>query len=286
MRKILHISLLSVICLIILSCDEGLDYNNYNYQSKLVVDGWIENDSYPTVILTKSAAYFSTVDSVSLRKLVATHAKVTISDGEREEILTLKKNSGYYPPYIYEGNELKGKVGNTYWLKVEIEGKTYEASTSIPASVKIDTLWWEPTLENDSLGLIKGRFTDDKDMENYYRVFTKISGVQERFVPVYLSAIGDRFFNGETFTFSLLRGPESLSDLNEEVYYLKGDTVDVKVSSIDRAHFDFWRTLERELYTVGNPFSSSGNEVLSNISNGALGVWGGYNPSVYTVMCK
>jgi len=286
MRNPFAIATILLTGLLTASCYEGLDFDEYAYQSKLVVDGWIENGDYPTVVLTRSAAYFSTIDSVALRKLAVTRAKVTVSDGETEEILTLKKNEGYYPPYIYQGNELTGKANRTYWLKVELEGKVYEATTTIPPPVQVDAVWWEPAPENDSLGIVKVRFTDDKDMENYYRVFTKKVGENSRFIPVYLSAIGDRYFNGETFTFSVLRGPESLSDIHDDIYFRRGDAIEVKVAAIDCAHFDFWRTLERELYTVGNPFSSSGNEVLSNISGDALGVWGGYNSSVHGLIAE
>jgi hypothetical protein len=96
--------------------------------------------------------------------------------------------------------------------------------------------------------------------------------------------VGDQFFNGKSFTFSLLRGAESLSSVKDDTYFSPGDTVDIRFCSIDRGHFDFWRTLERELYVVGNPFASSGNEVMGNISNGALGVWGGYGAVYYRLM--
>jgi hypothetical protein len=63
----------------------------------------------------------------------------------------------------------------------------------------------------------------------------------------------------------------------EEGYSLfnKGDTVQLKLCTIDKATFDFWRTTEFNFASVGNPFSSP-TRVLSNLSNGALGYFGGY----------
>lgn len=268
------------------SCQDPLEIDIRNYENKLVADGWIEHNQYPVVVLTKSASYFSTIDSASLRNLVATRAKVTVSDGEKEEVLTLKKNTLFYPPYIYQGTEIKGEAGKKYFLTIEADGKKYEAVTSIPQSTQIDSLWFSIKAGDDSLRLLQGRFTDNGATEDYYRVFTMRKGKDSKFVPVYLSAIGDQFFNGQSFTFSLLRGSESLSDTKDDVYFRKGDTVMVKLCTIDRTHFDFWRTLERELYVTGNPFSSSGNEIKSNISGGALGVWGGYNPLIYQLIVK
>lgn len=268
------------------ACEDSLELDVQDYESSLVVEGWIEAGGFPVVVLTKSANYFSTIDSVALRQLVATRAKVTVSDGEQEEILTLKKNDLYFPPYLYQGTEIKGEAGKTYHLTIELAGKKYEATTSIPAAVALDSLWFQLTAGQDSLGLMYGRFSDHGDTEDYYRVFTRRKNKDSKFIPIYLSAIGDKYFNGQSFTFSLLRGAESLSDVKDDIYFRLGDTVQVKMCAMDRAHFDFWRTLERELYVTGNPFSSSGNEVISNISGKALGVWGGYNPSTYQLIIK
>lgn len=265
------------------SCDDSLDFELHNYQSQLVVDGQIENGGYPVVVLTRSASYFSTIDSAFLRNMVISRAKVTVSDGITEEVLTLRKNNNFYPPYIYEGTELKGEAGKTYSLQIEHDNKTYTSITTIPQPVLLDSLWFNLVPGKKSLGQIYGKFTDPEDTEDYYRVFTQRVEQDTKFIPVYLSAIGDRFFNGQTFTFSLLRGSESLSDAKDDVYFKKGDLVRVKISTMDRIHFDFWRTLERELYVTGNPFSSSGNEIKSNITGGALGIWGGYNSSVHEI---
>jgi hypothetical protein len=270
----------------LLSCEDELNLEPGQYAPKLVVDGWIDANEYPVVVLTRSAAYFSTIDSVILRSMVATRAKVSVSDGSRTEILTLKKNDQYYPPYIYQGTELRGEAGKTYQLTIETEGQTYTARTTIPPAVRFDSLWFALAPGKDSLGYVYGRFTDDATTENYYRVFTRRHKTDSKYVPVYLSAIGDQFFNGQTVTFSLLRGPETMSDTRDDMYFHLGDTVRVKFSAIDRAHFDFWRTLERELYVTGNPFASTGNQVYSNISGNALGNWGGYNSTVHQVIAR
>jgi len=286
MKKMAFPFIIFCLLLTIVSCEDSLDFSVENYQQSLVIEGWIEQDKYPVVVLTRSSAYFAKIDSNAIRDLVVTTAKVTVSDGIKSEILTLKKNDNFFPPYIYEGTELLGQEGKSYHLTVESQGRIYQASTHIPARPIIDSLWFSLEEGKDSLGYIYGRYQDNPNEENYYRTFTWRKDIDKKYIPVYLSATGDLYFNGKEFTFSLLRGSESFSEITDDIYFKVGDTVRVKFCSIDRAHFDFWRTIERELYTVGNPFSSSGNQVISNLGDGALGVWGGYGASYYQIVLR
>jgi hypothetical protein len=284
MKRLLYgILLLSALC----GCEPGTDLDTLDYTPKLVVDGSIENGGYARVVLSYSASYFDNIDSASIRKLLVTTAKVTVSNGQQEEILTLKRDNKFFPPYLYAGTSLKGEPGKTYHLKVELKGQTYTATTTIPPPAKFNDLWYELAPKKDSAGYIFGKLTDDPAVNNYYRVFTQRKDVDDRYIPVYLSAVGDQYFNGKTFTFSILRGPENFTDPQDDLYFQLGDTVRIKFCTMDKAHFDFWRTVERELYVVGNPFASSGNEILSNIEGkNVLGVWGGYGVTYYQIVAK
>ena len=284
--KFYHRAILWFMVIIGTACEKELDVALPPFTPKLVVDGWIEQNNYPTVILTRNAGYFDKVDSSSIRDLVVTTAKVSISDGEREEVLTLRRRDEYFPNFLYQGTDIRGEVGKTYQLTVESEGRVYTATTTIPAPVPLDSLWYEPLSPTDTLGYVRAGLTDPVGEENYYRLFTQRVGKDDAFVPAYLSAISDQYFSGESLSFSVLRGAENLSNITDDLYFRQGDTVRVKLCAIDRVHYDFWRTLERELYVTGNPFASSGNEVLSNIEGGALGVWGGYGAAYYVLQAQ
>jgi hypothetical protein len=272
---------------LLLACVPEPELDQTTYEPKLVIDGSIESGGFPRVVLSNSASYFMNIDSANIRDLIVSTAKVTVSDGVNEEILTLKRDDDFFPPYIYQGTSLKGEVGKTYSLTIEVKGKRYTASTTIPPPARFDKLWFELAPGKDSLGYVYGQITDDAAVANYYRVFTQRLNEDNRFIPVYLSAVGDQYFNGQQFTFTLLRGPENFTNVIDDLYFKRGDSVRVKLCSMDRAHFDFWRTVERELYVVGNPFSSSGNKIISNIDgDNALGVWGGYGVSYYAINIK
>ena len=270
---------------LLLGCSPEPDLSAIPSTPKLVIDGRIEDGAFPRVLLTTSMSYFDELDSASIRELVVTTAKVTVSTADQSEILTLQRDENQFPPFVYSGTAIKGVVGKTYTLTVSWRGETYSATTTIPPVAEIDRLWFETVPGFETKGYVYGQFTDDGNAQNYYRIFTQRVNKDNRFIPVYLSAIGDEYFNGKSFTFSLLRGPDNFSNIEDDLYFEKGDTVKVKFCTIDRAHFDFWRTVERELYMLGNPFSSSGNDVISNIDNGnALGVWGGYGVKHYIIV--
>ena len=268
------------------ACEQTVgDLDLPDYESKIVIDGWIEQGKYAEVTLTKSASYFSDIDSAALREALVSTAKVSISDGENSEVLTLFRNSDKFPPFYYRGTKMRGEVGKSYKLTVESRGETYEAVTSILPPPKLDSLWVEFEAENDTTANLWLSFKDEPVVENYYRIFTQRQGKDKKFEAVYLSAIGDKYFDGQLFSFNILRNTQGIPDSNEAQFSV-GDTVTVRFCSMDQTHFDFWRTLEREAISIGNPFSSSGNEILSNTGDNALGVWGGYGASYYRIVIK
>ncbi len=254
-------------------------------KKQLVVDGWIENGGYPMVILTYNSSFFSNLDSASFRSLVATRAKVTVSDDNESEILTLTFDTTYFPPFVYEGNILKGVEGKTYYLTVEDEIDTLHAITTIPNhSPTIDSLWMDYLNNIDTIGVLKCRFTDNPDEKNYYRTFTEI-GRSIHFVPTLFSCFSDEYFNGNTVTLSLNKGSDNQFSLMSNIYFSKGDSILLKFSAIDKASFTFWLAYEEAVLNSSSPFSSEHNQLVSNTDNG-LGIWCGYNSSYYGLIAK
>jgi hypothetical protein len=268
-------------------CERELSIELPQPESKIVVEGWIENGGYPNVILTRSAPYFSSIDSASLRDYVVTKAKVTVVSGDQSEVLTLKPNDAYFPPYVYFGSELKGEVQETYHLKVEFEDSENNvyASTSIPELTEPDSVWFELEPGSDSLGRIWIKLSDNPDENNYYRLLTRRKVKDKRYVASFKSAFSDKLFNGETIVQGFDRGLSDLLDFNQDNLFRLGDTINVKFCSLDKEHYEFWNTYQNEILLSANPFSASNARVRSNIRNG-LGIWGGYAASYYTIVAK
>jgi hypothetical protein len=274
--------IISGLLLTLVSCDKEPDLNIPEPDDKIVIDGWIENEQYARVLLTSNTPYFSDLDSASIRELVLTRAKVTLTDGVDSETLILRKDKNYFPPYIYEGNSIKGETGKSYTLTAEYGGKKAYATTSIAVSVPLDTLYSVKKDGSDSLRTMYIEFTDPGDEINYYRVLTMVKGKDSRYTSSTLMAISDRYFSGQKFGFRLMRGKSNILTAENERYFVKGDTVSMKFCTIDKEHYEFWNTYQDEIMNASNPFASSVSVIKSNVKGDGLGIWGGYGVSLYT----
>lgn len=281
MRSNQILVLLSLVCLWFPACRENEDAYN-EYSPKFVVEGWIENDDYPTVILTRNVPYFSELDSAELADVVLRFAKVTVSDGERSEILTARKDANYFPSYVYRGSDFKGRAGKTYTLKIEYGGAVLNAVTTIPQPVKLDSIWF--VAKSDTSAQLQIRFRDPED-KNYYKIYTQTSA-NKRFVPTLLSNHDDKFFNGQQYTLQVNRGPENNLTTKNKPYFKTGEEVLVKFSSIPKDGFEFWNSFQNEVLNSSNPLIGSTGKIASNIQGPALGVWCGYGSYIYKVTAR
>ncbi len=267
-----------------IGCENELNIDIPEHESYLVVEGWIDQEQGAKVLLSLSAPFFADIDSNNLREYAVTSAKVTLKSDNTEEILTLKPNSVYFPPYYYFGSEIKGETGKEYTIEINLKGESYTANTTIPQLNKPDSIWFE-VVESDTLGLIWIKISDNADEKNYYRTLTKIKGVDNKFIPTYTSVFSDNLFNGQTIDFSLSKGNTNILDIENNRFFTVGDTIILRFCSIDEEHYNFWKTLGTQVITSVNPFAVSNASVQSNIQTG-LGIWGGYAVWYDTIIAK
>ena len=273
--------MISIIAFI--SCNDELDLDIREPDALIVVDGWIEDGTQAKVFLTTNAPYFTTIDSSSLRDLVLSRAKVTLSDGDNSEVLILRKDVRYFPPVYYAGNTIIGETGKTYTLTAEFGRKSILSETTIPKSVMIDTAFFELEQGEDSIGFMNVSFTDPGEEKNYYRIFTRVLGEELKFISSFLMAINDQYFNGDQISFTLIRAPESFLSTEGSDSFVLGDTVLVKLCAMDKSSFEFWSSYQEEVINATNPFAASLKDVKTNIQGDGLGIWGGYGVSIDTV---
>lgn len=282
MKLIYFILFSAVIC----SCERAIEFTPQTQEPKLVVEGIIENEQYPTVYLTRSLDFFSTITREELSGSFVRNAEVTISDGVNTE--TLKEYeirvSGdtllyYYSIDTTNGRDgMRGLIGSTYYLTIKSDGKEYTSTTTIPYLRKtLDSLYYYPVYSSlDSAKVILyGRFNDPPGFGDYIRYFTNVnSGL---YLPGLNSVFDDQVVDGKKYNVQIERGVDRNREIDFEdySYFNKGDIISIKFCSIDKAVFDFWRTMEYSYASIGNPFSSP-TKVIGNISNGALGYFGGY----------
>lgn len=271
--------------LLLCSCEKGVEFKLDEVTPKLVVEATIENGQAPVVYLTKSQAYFSQIDLTALANSFVHNADVYVSDG----VLTHKLKEYTVPVapginfYYYSndpaspGTAFSGQLNKQYSLRIVSESKEYTATTTIPNTTRrIDSLFWKPAPAGNApekvAVMIKAY--DQPGFGDYVRYFTKRNS--EPFYPGLNSVYDDQVIDGSSFEVQVERGVDrNQSQPDGYSFFNKGDTVTVKICNIDKATFDFWRTMEFTYASVGNPFSSP-TKVMSNIKGGGLGYFGGY----------
>jgi len=282
----------------LLSCEKEITVDLPRPELKIVIEGAIEEGEYPWVFVSRNSAYFDVFefdisDQAILQKHLVLDATVIVSDGIITDTLELLLNPFVFPFFQYKGNTIKGEVNKSYSLTVIADGNVYTANTTIPQAVPIDSMKFKPETNQDTIGYVWIYLKDPDTVGNYYRVFTQIIGRDNTFTRPYPSVTDDKFFNGQKAEYSLYRGRDPLNDEFDDDnldkdgvprwFFRVGDEVIVKLTTIDAEHYRFWYSVEQQYISDGNPFASP-ISVKSNISNGALGVWGGYGVFKDTIL--
>ena len=252
---------------------------------ELVVEGWIEDNGFPVVILTKNINISNTYQSLdSLSSCIVRWAKVTVSDGEKSVVLTGRYTKGYTPPYIYTTSHFRGEAGKTYQLTVEYGDFHATATTTIPNTQKIDELTVERCAQSDTLYQISLRYNDDEAEQNYYQIFTRVGGRDVRqYLAAYLGTIDNRVVKPKT-KIPVYR-VRDINTLDYTPYYTINDTVAVKFAHIDRTSYNFWYDYTRNLTTAGNMFFATAASLRSNIIGGT-GYWCGMGSDIKYVAIR
>lgn len=300
--------------LLVSSCERDITVDLPKGEEKLVVEGYIENGLPPYVILTHNVPVFSQTNVDDISNLFVHDAFVQVTDGidtvtlreynsdnlpenvkrqlanifqVDEEVLTGNNDEDQINFSLYSiplGNFFLGKENTRYQLMVKTGQYIARAETVVRSKALVDSIFFKSVGVEDLVRLFI-RINDPADEVNYYRYFTKRN--REPFYAGYLASVAnDKLVNGSTFIFPIDRGEPRAAKVNFDLYgyFFYGDTVVVKFCDIDKAHYDFWNSLEEDFRNQGNPFGSP-TIIQSNV-DGALGVWGGYCCDYDTLIIK
>jgi len=289
MKKFGLLMLVVALC----SCEKNIHFNLKVVPDILVVDASIEAGQPPVVVLSRSFGYYSKLSPEALETSFVHHATVTLSNGLQTQQLreySIDSIAGYTLWfYTIDSSNLAqaftGQENSTYQLNITADGQQYDATTSIPVpGKKLDSLWWKPTpFATDTTQVdVYVRATDPPGLGNYVRYFTKTNS--QPFLPGQQSVFDDELIDGTTYDLKVTPGIDRNNPVAfDKNFFHRGDTVTIKVSSIDKATYEFWLTMEFAYQSIGNPFASP-NKVLGNVSNGALGAFCGYAPQYISLI--
>jgi len=312
-KLILYILLVNIL----ISCTKEVNIDIPGYKAELVVDGNIETDGHPVILLSQAAnVYSESYSETYIASFVSDAVVKIVVDGDTTlleyrllsefPVSTQKKFAEMLriefdevqllPIKIYSSSTLKGEVGKSYNLIIDFKGKIYTSTTTIPQPTPLNSLQW--VLEEGSIeyGLIKAKLSDPGGKFDAYKYDSRRINIQangESKDETYRAGNGggrifrDRYFDGLTIDLTF-KNPQKKKDstINDDFkrYFRRGDSVLVKLSKLDQNTYDFFRLKREQLENSGNPFATPVN-AKTNISNGALGIWAGFSPIYHVVYC-
>lgn len=249
------------------SCTEviELDLNEGDAQ-RLVVNGWFTNvPGKQRVDLTLTTSYFEPEVAPKV-----TGALVSVTDGTT--IWNLDETAaGIYQP----ADEVVGEPGNTYTVNIEYEGEMYTASAFMRASNPIDSInvrILDPLEEfgfpADPYYSVRLWTEEPEGLGDAYIWYTYVNGEGIRDTLRELTIAEDSPFDGGTV--------EDLEidfvDIESEA--IMGDTLLLEQWNIGFDSYEILNEILTQTAFQGGIFDAPPANVSTNISNGALGLWG------------
>jgi hypothetical protein len=260
-----------------ISCSKD-DFSTQSLESKVVVEGWIEEGDYAQVLLSSSIPVTDVIDSTNVLNNVIRSAKITISDGQTSEVLRVKNDKNRVPPFVYFGSTLKGEAGKEYSLKIEYLDRVIEAVTTIPKSVELKSAEYVKKNATDTTGYVFVKFDDPLNEKNYYQIATKIDGEEPIFVPSFYGNLDDKNFDKSAISVQINRGVLLFPKTKFTPYFADGDLIHVKLRTQNKEALDFWNSWQNEIVNSRNPIYPANTSLKSNIKGG-IGIWAGYGQS-------
>ena len=246
--KIKYHILLGVIVLITTSsCQKVIELKLDNAEPQLVIEGTVTNQLVnQTVKISQSVPFTNS----------------NVFPGVSGAIVTITDNHGNIynltegVPGTYVSPKFQGHFGYAYTLTVQVNNKTYTATSVMPIPVHFDGLSYKDDFFDSKKKLITVHYPDPFNAANQYRFVLFINNVQAKAVIVN----DDNFSNGRYVDFDLY---QDRSDIKV------GDNVIVEAQCIDRNMFLYWFSLSQQQDNGGSGPTPSNPP--SNLSNNALG---------------
>jgi hypothetical protein len=290
MLKRFYIPFIFICALALSSCEKNIDVDFPPGEQPYVIEGYIENGTIPLISISRGVSFLSNITTDDFNNLFVTGANVYITVDGGTPIKMDEINFG--GAIIYTNLSMSGEVGKKYDLLVEVDGKTFTASTVILPPRPLDSIVFKqaPGIKGteDSLVELTAWYTDPIEPENYSRMLTKRNS-DFLFDVSFNSVYNDFIINGKSISFTVFGGKQALqnndsADFSQYGYFKRGDTVYVKWASIDKNQYEFWNTFESQSGSFGNPFSPT-VLIKSNIKGkGGIGIWASYGATIDTVI--
>ena len=249
--------------------------------TKLVVEGWIDADKHPVVMLHSSYSLHDTPpDSTTLLDVLAEHmvlfGKVVLYHETDSVILTGRVDTMYVPPYIYTTTKFKGQEGATYRLKATYKDFLVTSQTTIPSKAFLDSIC---AIQKENRIIVQA-YANGLEIDETYAIFARKTGDKQYM----LCPLGVFRANAEQMTIQV-RNPLNLNDSTGIVmvnFPCVESSIDIKFAHIEETEFQILSSISSQSMTQGIFFMEAYNNIVSNIVGGN-GYWCGMGAFEYTI---
>jgi hypothetical protein len=245
------------------SCTKEIDIDLNNSSPQIVIEGNISDEPGPYIVKLSKTVNFSDANNYP----PVAGALVIISDNTGVTDTLTETVSG-----LYQTHSITGTQGNTYTLKVIAEGKQYDAVSTMPSKVNLDSIQFnlntEPG-ESENTFAVVPLYLDPAEFGNSYRFFFSANGVADKSYQVSNDNIGNGYINQQPF-------------FSDDIKFYDGDTVKVTMLCIDVSTYNYYYTLSQ--IAGGGPIGgATPSNPPSNITgNKALGIFSAYTTQTKT----
>jgi hypothetical protein len=243
-----HIILFAVACLGLSSCEKVINLDLGVTSPKLVIEGNIYNKPGPYVVTLSQTVDFDHSNACP----PVTGAIVIIADNHGLKDTLTEKDPG-----TYVTSKIAGVPGYKYSLSVSVDKTTYTATSTMPAAVSIDSIFFEK-FAFGNFDMVSIKFQDPASIKNFYRIVEYYNDIRK----TDFNTLTDDVYNGMGIRYSIM------ADENNQFLFDSGDSITLWLESIDKGVYDYFRTAETN--DIDSQSATPANP-LSNISNGALG---------------
>ncbi|MBN9384439.1 MAG: DUF4249 domain-containing protein [Chitinophagaceae bacterium] len=233
------------------ACKKAIQVHLNDAPPRVVIEGEISNQSGPyQVKITKTVSFSDSNSFPPVRGAV-----VTVRDSTNGHMY----NFGESAPGVYTSNDFSGIPTHTYQLAVRAEGQQYTASSTMPATVPLDSVSFAVNTNFNGKKELNAvvNFQDPPGKVNYYQFIEHVNG---RLVPN-IFVFEDRLSDGRYIEQPLF---------NDSSYLQKGDTLQLRMYCIDKNIYNYFFSLLQ--VSANNGFqTASPDNPITNITGGALG---------------
>ncbi len=231
------------------SCEKVIDLDLKNASPQLVIEGGIINLSHVPVVRISRSVSFSEPNSFPPVKGAIVKATTGSSTIYYTEVT----------PGVYQGPAIIGRSGRTYSLQVDVDGKTYNASSTMPNLVAIDSLAVdEQTFQGKVTKTVVVYYTDPVNEKNQYHFVLYVNGQLVKRV----FARDDQFNNGRAVRVALYQ---------DDIELKSGDRIDIELQSVDETIFKYWYTFAKQSGNAMGDASVAPTNPVNNFDRLVLG---------------